>query len=96
MGYEVARPRDVAQAPGCLLQQGIAGGVAEGVVDALEAIEVEEEDGQALASLARACDLALEALDGIAYIPQLGRIGSLNVATATAIALYEARRQSWP
>ena len=40
--------------------------------------------------------VALEALDGIAYIPQLGRIGSLNVATATAIALYEARRQSWP
>ncbi len=40
--------------------------------------------------------VALEALDGIAYIPQLGRIGSLNVATATAIGLYEARRQSWP
>jgi tRNA (guanosine-2'-O-)-methyltransferase len=33
--------------------------------------------------------------DGVAYIPQLGRIGSLNVATATAIALYELRRRDW-
>jgi tRNA (guanosine-2'-O-)-methyltransferase len=29
------------------------------------------------------------------FIPQLGRIGSLNVASATAIALYETRRQEW-
>lgn len=34
--------------------------------------------------------------DALAFIPQLGRIGSLNVATATSIALYEARRQGWP
>lgn len=33
--------------------------------------------------------------DTVAFIPQLGRIGSLNVATATAIALYELRRQEW-
>lgn len=38
----------------------------------------------------------LEALDEFAFVPQLGRIGSLNVATAAAIALYEARRQGWP
>ena len=38
----------------------------------------------------------LDAVDAVAFIPQLGRIGSLNVATATAIALYEARRQGWP
>jgi tRNA (guanosine-2'-O-)-methyltransferase len=37
----------------------------------------------------------LDAVDGVAFVPQLGRIGSLNVATATAIALYEARRQGW-
>jgi tRNA (guanosine-2'-O-)-methyltransferase len=37
-----------------------------------------------------------EAADALAFIPQLGRIGSLNVATAASIALYEARRQSWP
>jgi tRNA (guanosine-2'-O-)-methyltransferase len=38
---------------------------------------------------------ALAACDAIGYVPLLGRVGSLNVATATAIALYEARRQSW-
>lgn len=38
----------------------------------------------------------LGAADALAFIPQLGRIGSLNVATAASIALYEARRQGWP
>ncbi len=33
--------------------------------------------------------------DALAYIPQLGRIGSLNVGTATAIACYEVRRTTW-
>ncbi|MEJ5255697.1 MAG: TrmH family RNA methyltransferase [Acidimicrobiales bacterium] len=37
----------------------------------------------------------LEACDQLAYLPLVGRIASLNVATATAIALYEARRQQW-
>jgi tRNA (guanosine-2'-O-)-methyltransferase len=37
----------------------------------------------------------LEACDAVGFIPQLGRVGSLNVAVATAIALYEARRQGW-
>jgi tRNA (guanosine-2'-O-)-methyltransferase len=39
---------------------------------------------------------ALAACDAVTYIPQLGRIGSLNVATATAIALYDVRRREWP
>lgn len=38
---------------------------------------------------------ALEACDAVGFIPQTGKVGSLNVATATSIALYEARRQSW-
>lgn len=38
----------------------------------------------------------LDGADALAFIPQLGRIGSLNVATAASIALYEARRQGWP
>lgn len=38
----------------------------------------------------------LQGADDLTFIPQLGKIGSLNVATATAIALYEARRQGWP
>ncbi len=33
--------------------------------------------------------------DAVAFIPQLGKVGSLNVATATAIAIYEARRREW-
>lgn len=39
---------------------------------------------------------ALAACDALTFIPQLGRIGSLNVATATAIALYDVRRREWP
>jgi tRNA (guanosine-2'-O-)-methyltransferase len=37
----------------------------------------------------------VEACDDIAYLPMLGRVGSLNVATAAAIALYEVRRRRW-
>jgi tRNA (guanosine-2'-O-)-methyltransferase len=33
--------------------------------------------------------------DLVAYIPQVGRVGSLNVAAAAAIALAEARRHEW-
>ncbi|WP_084958375.1 TrmH family RNA methyltransferase [Thermoactinospora rubra] len=38
---------------------------------------------------------ALAAADGACYIPQVGRVGSFNVAVAAAIALAEARRQEW-
>jgi tRNA (guanosine-2'-O-)-methyltransferase len=38
----------------------------------------------------------LEAAERSVFIPQLGKIGSLNVATAASIAIYEARRQGWP
>jgi tRNA (guanosine-2'-O-)-methyltransferase len=37
----------------------------------------------------------LDACDDVAYLPMLGKIGSLNVATAAALALYEVRRQEW-
>jgi tRNA (guanosine-2'-O-)-methyltransferase len=40
-------------------------------------------------------DSALACCDSVGYIPQLGRVGSLNVAAATAVALYETRRQGW-
>ena len=36
----------------------------------------------------------LESCESVAFIPQLGRVGSLNVATAAGIALYEAHRLS--
>ena len=37
----------------------------------------------------------LAAADAVTYIPQVGRVGSLNVAVATAVALAEARRREW-
>lgn len=37
----------------------------------------------------------LAACNGVAFIPQLGKVGSLNVAHAASIAIYETRRRSW-
>lgn len=37
----------------------------------------------------------LAACDAAAYLPQPGRVGSLNVAVATGIALSECRRREW-
>jgi tRNA (guanosine-2'-O-)-methyltransferase len=37
----------------------------------------------------------MAACDAVAFIPQLGRVGSLNVASAAAIAIYELRRREW-
>ncbi len=42
------------------------------------------------------CSPALLAVaDAVAYIPLVGRVGSLNVSAAAAIALAEARRREW-
>jgi tRNA (guanosine-2'-O-)-methyltransferase len=44
----------------------------------------------------RGCSPALLAAAAqVVYIPQAGRVGSLNVAAAVAIALAEARRREW-
>ena len=40
-------------------------------------------------------DAVLEACDTVVFIPQLGKVGSLNVATACGIALYEVHRRLW-
>jgi len=37
----------------------------------------------------------LAAADAVTYIPQSGRVGSLNVAVAAALAMAEARRREW-
>lgn len=37
----------------------------------------------------------LSACDAVAFLPLMGRVGSLNVATAAAVAIYEIRRQGW-
>jgi tRNA (guanosine-2'-O-)-methyltransferase len=41
------------------------------------------------------CPALLAVADSVAYIPLIGRVGSLNVAAAAAIALAEARRREW-
>ncbi|MEQ1786792.1 MAG: TrmH family RNA methyltransferase [Acidimicrobiales bacterium] len=44
----------------------------------------------------RGCPPAtLDACDVVAYLPLLGKVGSLNVATAASMACYEVRRQTW-
>ena len=37
----------------------------------------------------------LAAVSAVAYIPQTGRVGSLNAAVAAAIAMAETRRREW-
>lgn len=37
----------------------------------------------------------LAGADSLAFLPQVGKIGSLNVAQATTVALWEARRADW-
>ena len=37
----------------------------------------------------------LAAADLVAYIPQVGKVGSLNVAAAAAVAIAEVRRREW-
>ena len=37
----------------------------------------------------------MAACDAVAFLPLLGRVGSLNVATAASIACYEVRRRAW-
>ncbi|MFN8053235.1 MAG: TrmH family RNA methyltransferase [Acidimicrobiales bacterium] len=37
----------------------------------------------------------LAACDALGFLPQLGSVGSLNVATAASIAMYEWARQQW-
>lgn len=50
----------------------------------------------ALGNEDRGCSAGLlAAADAVAYIPQAGKVGSLNVAAAAAIALAEARRREW-
>ena len=51
-------------------------------------IVVGHEDRGCSSDTLAACDL-------VGYVPLLGKVGSLNVATAAAIALYELRRQQW-
>ncbi|HUC57929.1 MAG TPA: TrmH family RNA methyltransferase [Streptosporangiaceae bacterium] len=69
--------------------------LAEGAVPLHEA-DVHGDVCLAFGHEDRGCSPALlAAADLVAYIPQAGRVGSLNVAAAAAIALAEARRREW-
>jgi tRNA (guanosine-2'-O-)-methyltransferase len=39
--------------------------------------------------------VALAECEGLGFVPLLGKVGSLNVAMASGLALYEVRRQEW-
>ena len=75
--------------------QVVAVELAEGAVPLHEAslshatclVMGHEDRGLPPATLA-ACDL-------VAFLPLLGKVGSLNVATAAAMACYEVRRRAW-
>jgi tRNA (guanosine-2'-O-)-methyltransferase len=85
-------------------------GIAAARADGLRIVAVELSSGAvplheaplagdiclALGNEDRGCSAALlAAADVVAYIPQAGKVGSLNVAAAAAIALAEARRREW-
>lgn len=69
--------------------------LAEGAVPLFEAvlapdvcIAVGHEDHGLSEAVLAACDV-------LAYLPLVGKVGSLNVATAAGIALAEVRRREW-
>jgi tRNA (guanosine-2'-O-)-methyltransferase len=88
----------VAAAAAAVRQAGlrlIAVELAEAAVP-LHLAAVDGDICLALGNEDRGCSPALlAAADQVAYVPQVGRVGSLNVAAAAAIALAEARRREW-
>jgi tRNA (guanosine-2'-O-)-methyltransferase len=94
----------------CECEPSGAAGAAAAAADGLRVVAIELTDGAvplheaplsgdvclALGNEDHGCSAALlAAADVVAYIPQTGRVGSLNVAAAAAIALAEARRREW-
>jgi tRNA (guanosine-2'-O-)-methyltransferase len=75
--------------------QVVAVELAEGAVP-LHELPLEPDVCLVLGHEDRGCAPAtLAASDVVAFLPQLGRVGSLNVATAASIACYEVRRRAW-
>ena len=94
----------------CESEPSAAAAAAAAAADGLRVIAIELTDGAiplheaplsgdvclALGNEDHGCSAALlAAADVVAYIPQTGRVGSLNVAAAAAIVLAEARRREW-
>ena len=94
----VSKASGVADAAGEVRSEGlrlVAIELADGAVPLHEA-DVGGDVCLALGNEDRGCSPGLLSVaDQIAYIPQIGRVGSLNVAAAAAIVLAEARRREW-
>jgi tRNA (guanosine-2'-O-)-methyltransferase len=90
-----ANPVDAAKAAAASGLRVVAVELATGAVPLPEA-PLDGDVCLAIGNEDRGCTAALLAVaDAIAYIPQSGRVGSLNVAVAAAVAMAEARRGSW-
>jgi tRNA (guanosine-2'-O-)-methyltransferase len=88
-------PAAAAKAAAALGLRVVAVELAAGAVPLHEApldgdvcLAVGNEDHGCAAALLAVCD-------AVAYVPQPGRVGSLNVAVAAAVAMAEARRRDW-
>ena len=93
---DVGRAHDVADALGRLGQHGVAGEVADAVVDRLEVVEVEDEQREPPVVALRAGDLARERLVEVAAVVQAGErveVGELpRLAEAPRVLDRRARR----
>jgi tRNA (guanosine-2'-O-)-methyltransferase len=92
---EEPSPAAAAAAAGAAGFRVVAIELAEGAT-ALHEAPLDGDVCLALGNEDHGCSAALlAAADAVAYIPQVGRVGSLNVAVAAAVALAEARRREW-
>ena len=93
--HRVGRAQGAAQARRHFLQHQIAGVMAERVVDLLEAIEIDQQDRQALVVAMRAQDRLLQAIEEQRAIRQVGQrivIGEIGDALVGEVALAPDRR----
>jgi len=67
----VIRPRDCSQPCGNLLQQRVAGLMAEGVVDEFKMVQVDEQDGESVARCAGRCYRFVQSFAEAAAVRQI-------------------------
>jgi tRNA (guanosine-2'-O-)-methyltransferase len=84
----VAEARDAGYEVLALELADDASPLHERTLTAATALVVGHEDRGVSAATLGACD-------AVVFLPLLGKVGSLNAATAASIACYEVRRQAW-
>jgi tRNA (guanosine-2'-O-)-methyltransferase len=88
-------PADAARAASAAGLRVVAIELAAGAVPLFDA-PLDGDVCLAIGNEDHGCSPALlDVVDSAAYIPQVGRVGSLNVAVAAAVALADARRREW-